>query len=172
MVVMPVVSACSIGRQRRESSRAREPRSVRRSVGDRDRHARTGHGADDPQLAAGRRPLGATALGVAGGQAVWTTATSLGLAALIVASEPVFVALKLVGAAYLVYLGAQSLLAAAQRRHRTHRSAGSAQPRIAFRQSALSNLGNPKIAVFFSGLCPSSAARSASCSPSNSCFAA
>ena len=44
----------------------------------------------------------ATAAGVAGGQAVWTVATSLGLAALIVASEPVFVALKLLGAAYLV----------------------------------------------------------------------
>jgi threonine/homoserine/homoserine lactone efflux protein len=103
----------------------------------------------------GGRPTGlATALGVAGGQAVWTTATSLGLAALIVASEPVFVALKLVGAAYLVHLGAQSLLAAVRRRHRTHRSAGSAQPRVAFRQGALSNLGNPKMAVFFSSLLP------------------
>ena len=105
-------------------------------------------------LLGGRRTGLATALGVAGGQAVWTTATSLGLAALIVASEPVFVALKLVGAAYLVYLGAQSLFAAGRRRHRTHRSAGSAQPRVAFRQGALSNLGNPKIAVFFSGLLP------------------
>jgi threonine/homoserine/homoserine lactone efflux protein len=105
----------------------------------------------------GGRPTGlATATGVAAGQAVWTLATSLGLAALLVASEPVFLALKLVGAAYLVYLGAQSLLAAARRRRRTHTGSGSgsACPRVAFRQGALSNLGNPKMAVFFSSLLP------------------
>jgi threonine/homoserine/homoserine lactone efflux protein len=105
----------------------------------------------------GGRPAGlATATGVAAGQAVWTLATSLGLAALLVASEPVFLALKLVGAAYLVYLGAQSLLAAARRRRRTHTGSGSgsASPRVAFRQGALSNLGNPKMAVFFSSLLP------------------
>jgi threonine/homoserine/homoserine lactone efflux protein len=103
----------------------------------------------------GGRPTGlATATGVAAGQAVWTLATSLGLAALLVASEPVFVALKLVGAAYLVFLGAQLLLAAARRRGRTHTGSGSARPRVAFRQGALSNLGNPKMAVFFSSLLP------------------
>jgi threonine/homoserine/homoserine lactone efflux protein len=105
----------------------------------------------------GGRPTGlATATGVAAGQAVWTLATSLGLAAMLVASEPVFLALKLVGAAYLVYLGAQSLLAAARRRRRTHTGSGSgsARPRVAFRQGALSNLGNPKMAVFFSSLLP------------------
>ena len=105
-------------------------------------------------LLGGRRTGQATALGVASGQAVWTVATSLGLAALIVASEPVFVALKLAGAAYLVYLGAQSLLAAVRRRQRAHAGSGSARPRVAFRQGALSNLGNPKMAVFFSSLLP------------------
>jgi threonine/homoserine/homoserine lactone efflux protein len=105
-------------------------------------------------LLGGRGTGLATALGVAGGQAVWTLATSVGLAALIVASEPVFVALKLVGAAYLVYLGAQSLLAAVRRRARTHTGSASDKPRVAFRQGALSNLGNPKMAVFFSSLLP------------------
>jgi threonine/homoserine/homoserine lactone efflux protein len=105
-------------------------------------------------LLGGRGTGLATALGVASGQAVWTLATSLGLAALVVASEPVFVALKLVGAAYLVYLGAQSLLAAVRRRQRAHTGSGSARPRVAFRQGALSNLGNPKMAVFFSSLLP------------------
>src|SRR5919198_5413734 len=51
----------------------------------------------------------ATAAGVTIGLAVWTPAASAGLAALLVASEPAFVAVKLAGAAYLVYLGAQSL---------------------------------------------------------------
>ena len=51
----------------------------------------------------------ATGLGVAIGLAVWTVAASAGIAALLVASEPAFVAVKLAGAAYLVFLGAQSL---------------------------------------------------------------
>ena len=104
----------------------------------------------------GARSAGlATAVGVAAGQAVWTLAASAGLAALLVASEPAFVALKLVGAAYLVYLGAQSLLAAlrGRARMRSHEARG-ATPAGAFRQGLLSNLGNPKMAVFFSSLLP------------------
>jgi len=103
----------------------------------------------------GGRPAGlATAAGVSAGQAVWTLATSVGLAALLVASEPAFVALKLVGAAYLVYLGAQALLAAIRGRARAHVATGSSTPGTAFRQGLLSNLGNPKMAVFFSSLLP------------------
>ena len=84
----------------------------------------------------GGRPAGmATAAGVSAGQAVWTLATSLGLAALLVASEPAFVALKLVGAAYLVYLGAQSLLAAIRGRARAHAGTGSSTPGTACRIS-------------------------------------
>ena len=56
-----------------------------------------------------------TALGVATGQAVWTVATSAGIAALLVASEPAFRAVKLAGAAYLIFLGAQTLLRAVGR---------------------------------------------------------
>ena len=63
-------------------------------------------------LAGGRRGGIATAAGVAAGQAVWTIAASAGIVALLSASEPVFRAIKLAGAAYLVYLGAQSLVAA------------------------------------------------------------
>src|SRR5262245_50693426 len=103
----------------------------------------------------GGRPAGlATAAGVSAGQAVWTLATSVGLAALLVASEPAFVGLKLVGAAYLVYLGAQALLAAIRGRARAHVATGSSTPGTAFRQGLLSNLGNPKMAVFFSSLLP------------------
>src|SRR6266540_5960385 len=60
-------------------------------------------------LLGGRRCGIATGLGVSVGLAIWTLAASAGIAALLVASEPAFVAVKLVGAAYLVYLGAQSL---------------------------------------------------------------
>jgi threonine/homoserine/homoserine lactone efflux protein len=64
-------------------------------------------------LAGGRRCGVATAAGVAIGQAVWTLATGVGIAELIQASEPAFLAMKAVGAAYLVALGLQSLWTAA-----------------------------------------------------------
>ena len=105
----------------------------------------------------GGRPAGvATAGGVAAGQACWTAAASIGLAALLVASEPVFVALKLAGAAYLVFLGLQALHHALRPGTRAvERSDGPslAAPR-AFRQGLLSNLGNPKMAIFFTSLLP------------------
>jgi len=69
-------------------------------------------------LLGGRRGGVTTAVGVASGQACWTAAASIGLAALLVASEPVFEALKLVGAAYLVYLGLHALRDAIRRRSR------------------------------------------------------
>ncbi len=108
-------------------------------------------------LAGGRRSGIATAAGVALGQAVWTLAASAGVVALLSASEPAFRALKLVGAAYLVYLGAQSLYAAITRRgHDGARLGRDVQldSARALRQGLLSNLGNPKMAVFFTSLLP------------------
>jgi threonine/homoserine/homoserine lactone efflux protein len=107
-------------------------------------------------LGGGRRSGIATAGGVAMGQAVWTIAASLGVVALLSASEAVFRALKLAGAAYLVFLGAQSLYAAARRHERTCAlgRGGPIAPRRALRQGAISNLGNPKMAVFFASLLP------------------
>src|ERR671923_1478480 len=66
-------------------------------------------------LIGGRACGVATALGVTLGLAGWTLTASAGIAALLVASEPAFVALKLAGAAYLVFLGAQSLWSAVTR---------------------------------------------------------
>jgi len=63
-------------------------------------------------LLGGRTGGIATAFGVVGGQAVWALATSLGVVALLLASEPAFAAVRLAGAAYLVYLGVQTLVAA------------------------------------------------------------
>jgi len=107
-------------------------------------------------LAGGRRSGIATAAGVAAGQA-WTIAASAGVVALLSASEPVFRALKLAGAAYLVYLGAQSIFAALRgREHGRPIRAGEVQlvPSRALRQGLLSNLANAKMAVFFVSLLP------------------
>lgn len=107
-------------------------------------------------LSGGRRSGMATAAGVSLGQLCWTVAASAGVVALLTASEPVFRALKLAGAAYLAYLGLQSLWAALARRTRVHtvRADVPLSPRRALRQGALSNLGNPKMAVFFASLLP------------------
>ncbi len=106
----------------------------------------------------GGRPAGvATAVGVAVGQATWSLATSVGVAALLVAAEPAFVALKLAGAVYLIYLGAQSLWSAirGQEAHpAVDRVAVDVRPTRALRQGVLSNLTNPKMAVFFPSLLP------------------
>jgi threonine/homoserine/homoserine lactone efflux protein len=107
-------------------------------------------------LLGGRRTGVYTALGVSGGQAVWALATSAGLAAVIAASEPAFVALKLAGAASLVWLGLHSLRAAWRGAAGSRREAtvDGPSPRTAFRQGATSNLGNPQMAVFFTSLLP------------------
>jgi threonine/homoserine/homoserine lactone efflux protein len=104
-------------------------------------------------LASGRRAGIRTAVGVVCGQAIWALAASAGVAAVLVASEPAFVAMKVAGAAYLVYLGATALLAAAGRRGAPHEAERSA-PGHELRQGLLSNLGNPKMAVFFTSLLP------------------
>ena len=75
-------------------------------------------------LLGGRGAGVATAAGVALGLAVWTAAASAGLAALLVASEPAFVAVKLAGAAYLVLLGATTLLHAVRGRGGEHGGRG------------------------------------------------
>ena len=105
-----------------------------------------------------RRSGAATALGVGTGLAIWTAAASVGLAALIRASEPAFLVLKLVGAVYLIYLGSQALLSAMRDRKAVGTDLSVAQPPrsvvASFRQGLLSNLANPKIAVFFTTFLP------------------
>jgi threonine/homoserine/homoserine lactone efflux protein len=110
-------------------------------------------------LSGGRRSGIATASGVALGQAVWTVAASAGLVAILSASEPAFRALKLAGAAYLVFLGAQTLWSALRRHGGGAESRVDARPAAltpsrALRQGLVSNLGNPKMAIFFASLLP------------------
>jgi threonine/homoserine/homoserine lactone efflux protein len=103
-------------------------------------------------LTGGRRGGLLTALGVATGQAVWTVAAAAGVAAVVRASEPLFLALKLAGAVYLAFLGARALLAAVRGdpigHAQTRRTAG------CYRQGLISNLANPKMAIFFTSLLP------------------
>jgi threonine/homoserine/homoserine lactone efflux protein len=106
-------------------------------------------------IAGGRRAGVRTAAGVVCGQAAWALAAALGVAAVLVASEPAFVALKVAGAAYLVHLGARALLAAVRPGPSpgAHGAVRAAHGRE-LRQGLLSNLANPKMAVFFTSLLP------------------
>lgn len=95
----------------------------------------------------------ATAAGVSVGLVGHTILATLGLGAVLRTSEWLFVALKLVGAAYLLYLGIGLLL--------TKRSAlvlgttaGTRSMRKLFLDGALSNLANPKIAIFYFAFLP------------------
>jgi threonine/homoserine/homoserine lactone efflux protein len=89
----------------------------------------------------------ATSLGVTTGLVVWTLTASAGVAAIVTASQPVFDAVRIVGAAYIVWLGLATL--------RGHRgTAVPPRPGSGYRQGLLSNLGNPKIVVFFTSLLP------------------
>ena len=77
-----------------------------------------------------------------------------GLAAVLAASGAAYTAVGLAGAVYLLFLGVQALLQSRRSRPGT-RAAGSAVPRgDPWRTGLVSNMFNPKIAVFYTGLLP------------------
>jgi threonine/homoserine/homoserine lactone efflux protein len=94
----------------------------------------------------------ATAAGVSVGLVGHTVLATLGLGALLRTSEWLFLVLKLVGAAYLVCLGVQLL-----RTRQTELAVSGGAPKSLWRlfaDGALSNLSNPKIAVFYFAFLP------------------
>mgnify|MGYP002136401199 CR=1 FL=1 len=104
----------------------------------------------------GWRAGSAAALGVGTGTLVHVLAAALGLSTLLAASSTAFTVVKLVGAAYLVYIGLALLL----RRGASAAAAAPAAPvaplswrRIWF-QGFLTNVLNPKVAVFFLAFVP------------------
>jgi threonine/homoserine/homoserine lactone efflux protein len=94
----------------------------------------------------------ATAAGVSVGLVGHTILATLGLGAVLRTSEWLFIALKLAGAAYLVYLGIQ-LVHSAKRELAISDDAPRSLWRLFF-DGALSNISNPKIAVFYFAFLP------------------
>ncbi len=93
------------------------------------------------------------ALGVGGGLFVHTAAAAVGLSALLAASATAFAILKWVGAAYLVYVGV-SLLLARPAIHQPVPALRAAGLRTVFLQGFLTNVLNPKVALFFLAFLP------------------
>jgi len=104
-------------------------------------------------IAYGRRIGLASALGISAGYIVHTLAAATGLSAILATSATAFIAVKLVGAAYLIYLGVRALTARpavfAQLQHSASIPTG-----LAFRRGVLTNVLNPKVALFFLALLP------------------
>ncbi len=94
----------------------------------------------------------ATAAGVSVGLVGHTILATVGLGAILRTSEWLFVALKLAGAAYLLYLGVSLLVA----RHDdvALTASGPRSAKRLFFDGALSNISNPKIAIFFFAFLP------------------
>jgi threonine/homoserine/homoserine lactone efflux protein len=99
----------------------------------------------------------ATALGVNAGCVVHTLAAAFGLAAVLSASAAAFALVKWLGAAYLLWLALGMLRSAAGGdRHTPLATQGgtATSGRVLFRQGLLTNVLNPKIALFFLALLP------------------
>ncbi|MDT7693332.1 MAG: hypothetical protein QOI75_2699 [Pseudonocardiales bacterium] len=98
----------------------------------------------------------AAVLGNASGLVFWASASVFGLTALIRTSEFAFVALKVVGAAYLCWLGLRTLVrsrATAADDPVVMRTGGGGRL-TAFRTGMVTNLANPKAAVLYLALLP------------------
>jgi len=95
-----------------------------------------------------------TASGSASGLLVWGVTAALGVGALLSASANAFFALRLMGATYLVYLGARYILGSRAKNDREIPHNSSLDRRSAYKQGLLTNLMNPKAGVFFTALLP------------------
>jgi threonine/homoserine/homoserine lactone efflux protein len=104
-------------------------------------------------IAQGRRAGILSALGITSGCAVHTVAAALGVSAILAVSGGAFLAVKLVGAAYLVYLGIRMIL---------EREPSPTEPTTfarggdwaIFRAGFFTNVLNPKVALFFLAFLP------------------
>lgn len=106
-------------------------------------------------VAQGRKAGLISAAGVCTGICVHTTFAALGLSAVLARSAVAFSAVKYAGAAYLIYLGAKALLG---REVLAAPEESTSVPRVGslklYRQGVVSNILNPKVALFFLAFLP------------------
>ena len=104
-------------------------------------------------IAQGREAGISSALGITLGSIFHTCAAALGLSAILATSAWAFVAVKIIGGAYLIFLGIRMLIERGSKLHlpaHFRRSTSAA----AFRQGVLTNILNPKVALFFLAFLP------------------
>ncbi len=107
-------------------------------------------------ISQGRRAGMASVLGITSGSLIHTLAAALGISAIIAASSSAFITLKFAGAAYLIYLGARMLVSRSSPSSAAipDEFAGSSSFLAVYRQGVISNVLNPKVALFFLAFMP------------------
>jgi threonine/homoserine/homoserine lactone efflux protein len=95
-----------------------------------------------------------TALGVFTADLVWMTASVIGLTAVLVAFEPAFLAVRLIGSAYLIVLGLRLLFSRDHGPSEDRSSPQRVDSRRAFREGVACDLSNPKTLLVFTSLIP------------------
>jgi threonine/homoserine/homoserine lactone efflux protein len=98
-------------------------------------------------------------LGIQTGTLLWGALTSLGVTALLTASHVAYTALRWIGAAYLVWMGARILRDTFRGRHAQDTEAtalhtGADSFTGGWRQGTLTNLLNPKVGAFYVAVLP------------------
>ena len=101
----------------------------------------------------GRAAAWLTSLGVVSGHLLWGLASAIGVAAVLNASATLYTILRLIGAAYLIWLGVQALFSHSTQFEET--TAPLETNKVgAYRQGLINNLLNPKIGAFYTTLLP------------------
>jgi threonine/homoserine/homoserine lactone efflux protein len=105
-------------------------------------------------IAQGRRAGLLSVLGISSGVLVHTFAAGVGLSALLVHSATAFTTVRYAGAVYLVYLGARLILAPASDIALSDSPTPTGSSWDVYRQGMLTNVLNPKVALFFLAFLP------------------
>ncbi|MGH3244567.1 MAG: LysE family translocator [Spirillospora sp.] len=106
-------------------------------------------------VTSGRRTGYLASAGVASGLLCWAAASAAGLTALLAASRVAFDVLRIAGACYLLWLGAQALWKARRKARDTEEAPdASVSGPAALRIGLTSNLLNPKVGVFYMSMLP------------------
>ncbi|MFI9046352.1 LysE family translocator [Streptomyces sp. NPDC053427] len=104
-------------------------------------------------IASGRAEALRSAAGITTGLLVWGVCTVVGLAAILAASAEAYFVVKILGAGYLAFLGLQALWQSRRSAPRTAEPTAKGSGR-AYLTGLTTNVLNPKIAVFYTGLLP------------------
>ena len=105
-------------------------------------------------LAQGRRAGLFSVFGISSGSVIHTLAAAFGLSAILATSATAFTAVKLAGAGYLVYLGIKLLLERPAPAVSPDLAAVAASDWSVYRAGLLTNVLNPKVALFFMAFLP------------------
>ena len=103
-------------------------------------------------ISQGRQAGVVSALGISSGTLIHTLFAAFGLSAILATSAQAFTTIKIVGAAYLIYLGLQALLKKSKPVLASKVSALSHWQ--IYRQGVVTNVLNPKVAIFFLAFLP------------------